>query len=154
MPLNLKGIFSTGAKELIGTVGNVLDNLITNPEERAKAKLEIDKEANRHIEVMEATLNKEYELEIQDRSNARAREAEFVKATGHVDYMMWFLAISAVGIFMFVVWHLISGEIPKENREILIGVFGVLETVLISMFTYYWGSSAGSRIKDMRSGIK
>lgn len=150
MPLNLKGIFASGATDLVKAVGGALDNLITSPEERAAAKLEIEKEANRHMEVMEANLVKEIELENQDRADARARESEFVKATGHVDYMMWFLAISAMLIFGFIIWHLVRDTVPAENREILIGLIGIIEGVLIAMYSYYWGSSAGSRIKDMR----
>lgn len=150
MPLNLKGIFSTGAKELVSTVGNVLDNLITNKEELAAAKLEMEKETNRHAEQLEANVLKELELINQDRADARDRESEFVKATGHVDYMMWFLAVSAMLLFGFIIWHLVRDTVPSENREILIGLIGIIEGVLIAMYSYYWGSSAGSRIKDMR----
>jgi len=94
-----------------------------------------------------------HELEIEyvkDVQNARSREIDFIKATGHMDYMMWFLAFAAIGANAFVIWALVFHEIPKENREILIGVFGMLDTILISIYSYYWGSSAGSRVKDMR----
>ena len=146
----LDKIFAGKAKDVVDSVGNAIDKIFTSKEEKAEAMLAIEKEINRHMEQLELNILKEKELENQDRSSARIRESEFVKATGHVDYMMWFLAISIQSVFIYVVWSLIHGEVPKENREILIGVFGVLETVIVGMYAYYWGSSAGSRIKDMR----
>ena len=143
-------IFGGGAKEVIGAVGGVLDNLITNKEELANAKLEAEKEINRAFEAIQANATKQYEIEVQDRSNARTRESEFVKATGHIDYLMWFLAISAILIFGYMVYRVIDNSVPESNRELIFHIFGIVEGVLLSIFSYYFGSSAGSRIKDMR----
>jgi uncharacterized membrane protein (DUF106 family) len=143
-------IFGGGAKEVIGAVGGVLDNLITNKEELALAKLEAEKEINRAFEAIQANATKQYEIEVQDRSSARTRETEFVKATGHIDYLMWFLAISAILIFGYMVYRVIDNSVPESNRELIFHIFGIVEGVLLSIFSYYFGSSAGSRIKDMR----
>jgi len=146
----LSKIFSSGAKELVGTVGQVIDNLTTSKEEKEAAKLAIEKEVNRHSEQLEANILKEKELDINDRSSARGRETEFVKATGHIDFLMWFLAIAAMVIFAYMVHSVINEKIVSENRELIFHIFGIVEGVLLSIFSYYFGSSAGSRIKDMR----
>lgn len=143
-------IFGGGAKEVIGAVGGVLDNLITNKEELAKAKLEAEKEINRHFEVIQSNAIKELELEVQDRTTARQREQEFVKATGHMDYLMWVLAFAGLGLLFFLVWHLVKSTLPAENKELIAHGVGIVEGVVISIYSYYFGSSAGSRIKDMR----
>lgn len=146
----LNKIFGGSAEKIISSVGGVLDNLITNKEELAKAKLEAAKEVNRSIEAMEALAVKEYEIEVQDRTSARSREGEFVKATGHIDYLMWFLAIAAMLIFSYMVWSVINYKVQEDNRELIFHIFGIVEGVLLSIFSYYFGSSAGSRIKDMK----
>lgn len=143
-------LFSGGAAKLVESLTGGLDNLITNKEELAKVKLEVEKEVNRHIEVMQADATKQIELEVQDRSSARGREAEFVKATGHIDYLMWVLAISAIFIFSFMVWSVVESTVPNENRELIFHIFGIVEGFMLSIFNYYFGSSAGSRVKDMK----
>jgi len=144
-------IFSTGAKEVVGTVGAVLDNLITSKEEKEAAKLAIEQEINRHMEALQDKVLKEKELENADRASARTREAEFVKATGHIDWLMWFLALAAIAIFAFLVWTLLKSEVPEKNEILVVHTLGIIEGIIVSLFSYYFGSSAGSRIKDMRS---
>lgn len=144
----LKRIFQGSATEVIGAVGKVLDNVITNKEELAQAKLDAEKEINRHLEALQANLLKEKELDVQDRSSARVREAEFVKATGHIDYLMWFLCVAGLAILTYCLYSLTNKEL--ENKELFIHFLGIIEGVVVSMYSYYFGSSAGSRIKDMK----
>lgn len=141
-------ILKGGTKEVIEAVGGVLDGVITNKEELAKAKLEAEKEINKHLEVVQANLLKEQELQIQDRGTARIRENEFVKATGHIDYLMWVLAISGMAILIYCLYQIANKELA--NKELFIHFLGIIEGVVVSMYSYYFGSSAGSRIKDMK----
>ena len=147
----LTKLFGGGGKAIVDSLGGVLDNLITNKEELAKVKLEGEKEVNRHLESMQADATKQIELEVQDRSSARNRESEFVKATGHIDYLMWVLAVAAIIIFSFMVWSVVKSTVPDANRELIFHIFGIVEGFLLSIFNYYFGSSAGSRVKDMKS---
>jgi hypothetical protein len=71
MPNFITKLLSGGAKEIVDSVGGILDNVITNKEELAKAKLEADKEINRHIEMMATQSISVYELEVKDRESAR-----------------------------------------------------------------------------------
>lgn len=144
----IQKIFKGGTKEVIDSVGNVLDKVITNKEELAQAKLEAEKEINRHLEAVQANLLKEQELSVQDRTSARTREAEFVKATGHIDYLMWFLAIAGLSILTYCLYSLTNTEL--ENKELFIHFLGIIEGLIVSIYSYYFGSSAGSRIKDMK----
>jgi len=144
----IKKIFSSGASEVINSVGGVLDNLITNKEELAKAKLEAEKEINRHLEAMQGNLVKEQEIAMQDRTTARTREAEFVKATGHIDWLMWFLAIAGISILGYCLYALSNQDL--KNKELFIHFLGIIEGIIVSIYSYYFGSSVGSRIKDMK----
>jgi hypothetical protein len=144
----IKKLLSVGAGDIIGAVGKVLDNVITNKEEKAKLEIELNKEINRHFETLQANILKEQELQIQDRSSARTRESDFVKATGHIDYLMWFLAIIGMGIMSYCLYTLINNNL--QNKELFVHFLGIIEGVVVSMYSYYFGSSASSRIKDMK----
>lgn len=144
----IKRILQGGASEVIGAIGSVLDNVITNKEELAKAKLESEKEVNRHFEAVQENILKEQELQVKDRETARIREAEFVKATGHIDWLMWVLAICGLGILVYCLYQIANKELA--NKELFIHFLGIIEGVVVSMYSYYFGSSVGSRIKDMK----
>lgn len=144
----LSKIFGSGAKDVIESIGGVLDNVITNKEELAQAKLEAAKEINRHLEAMQEQMVKMQELEVRDRETARTREAEIVKATGHFDWMMWGLAASGIGMLFYALYQLVNSQI--ENKELFTHFVGIIEGVVVSIYSYYFGSSLGSRIKDMK----
>ena len=91
-----------------------------------------------------------YDKENDDRAGARTREKEFVAAAGHID---WFMTIFGLVILMcFVFTTIVSawGNIPVEMREIFIEGRAAVRDIVIAIATYYWGSSAGSRMKEMR----
>lgn len=141
-------ILGTQSKQIIDAVSAVLDEVITNKEELAKVKLDAEKEINRHIEAMREQLVKIEELEVKDRETARGRESEVVKATGRFDYMMWGLAASGIGILFYALYQLVNSEIA--NKELFTHFVGIIEGVVVSIYSYYFGSSLGSRIKDMK----
>lgn len=144
----IKNILTGNGKQLLDSVGSILDDVITNKEELAKVKLEADKEINRHLEAMQSQLLKEQELAVQDRTTARTRESEIVKATGHFDYMMWSLAFAGIAILAYCMYILVNSNI--QNKELFIHFLGIIEGVVVSIYSYYFGSSLGSRIKDMK----
>lgn len=151
MPLNLKDLFSKGTAKLVEVVGDAIDKNVTNKEERESAKLELMKEVNRHIEAIMADASKQHELDNADRDSARKREEAFVKATGRADYFQYFIGTLAVlGVFPLM-YYVLKYEIPERNEHIAVLLVGELIGVVVSIFSYHYGSSAGSRFKDMKS---
>jgi hypothetical protein len=126
-------------KGVLGIVKNIISKDDLTPEQ----KQEFDKLAADHEKDMA-------QIEAQDRASARTRETELVKATGHSDYMIWFLAAALMTAFFFIVWHLVKDNVPNENRELVTNIIGIIEGLMISIYSYYFGSSMGSRIKDMK----
>lgn len=142
-------LFSGGAKEIVDSVGGVIDNLTTSKEEKEAAKLALQQEINRHLESIQTNATKELEIQLQDKSSARGREVELAKVTGHSDYMNWMLAIVALGLLVYITVKLSSSEVPKANEHILINLIGIVEGCVLGIYSYQFGSSIGSRIKDM-----
>ncbi len=124
-------------KGVLGIVKNLIDN---DPDMTSEQKAEALK------------LAQEYELELEklqqaDRGNARLRETEFVKALGHVDWMMYFTGIVGLAAFGFILYVLVYIALPESNRDLFIHAIGMVEGVAVSIFSYYFGSSKGSHDK-------
>lgn len=153
MPIGtiLSSIFSKGASTLVESVTNGLDNLITNKEELAAAKLAVDKEINRHLETVQAEATKNLELELKDMSDARNREIQIAtsdKAPLLNKIIQPLLAILVLGS-CFLMWYIIIfKDIPKEKEMIIAGIVGSLTTLSMSITSYFFGSSTGSAAKQ------
>jgi len=72
-----------------------------------------------------------YKLEVDDRDSAREREVELAKAN-RFDFM--FNLTGLVGLSCF-----------DHNKEIWIHLIGVTEGIVVSIFGYFYGSSASRR---------
>ena len=110
---------------VLGVVKNLLDSDDTlTPEEKKKA-LE---------QALEA-----YKIEVSDRDSARKREVELRKYGA--DWM--FNATGVVGLlaFAFLVYTVVTTEVPASNKEIFIHMIGIVEGVALSIFGYYFGSA-------------
>ena len=110
---------------VLGVVKNLLDSDDTLTPEEKKQALE---------QALEA-----YKIEVSDRDSARKREVELRKYGA--DWM--FNATGVVGLlaFAFLVYTVVTTEVPASNKEIFIHMIGIVEGVALSIFGYYFGSA-------------
>lgn len=127
-------------KGLLGIVKNIIDKDDSIP---AEVKMELQKSLQDFEKEM-------FALEIQDKDSARHREIEVIKSLGHADRMQIF--VGGVMVLAFFATLILIGfkEIPERNEHIMINALGILEGAVLAVITYYYGSSMGSRIKDMK----
>ena len=86
-------------------------------------------------------------IDAADRANARARENEYTKA-GKRDYKMTVVLGVGLGAFVFSIIAAVFIEVPEGNKEIWTHLMGVIEgAAAIPIFTYFFGSSSGSKQK-------
>lgn len=136
-------IFGTGAKEVVNSVGSVLDNLITTKAEKEAAKLEIEKEINRHFEALQSNATKELELELGDKANARGMQAEALKQSDlfskrFVYYFTTFWSLFSAGYLIGTTFV----EIPEKNSHVVDTTLGfLLGTAIALMFSFFYGTS-------------
>src|SRR5210317_647860 len=118
---------------LLGVIKKLID---TDPDLTAEEK----EQAHRHLVDM-------YDIEVRDRESARRREVN-LRRYG-TDWM--FNATGIVGLlaFAFLVYTVVTTQVPESNKEIFIHMIGIVEGVALSIFGYYFGSAVK---KDNKNG--
>ena len=115
-------------KGLLGVVKKLIDK---DPD------LSDDQKAEAHDRLVEL-----YRLEVEDRDSARKREVNLRKYG--TDWMFNLTGIVGLTAFAFLVYTVVTTEVPASNKEIFIHLLGIVEGVALSIFGYYFGSA----IKD------
>jgi hypothetical protein len=141
------------APQVAEVVGEVLPNegvlgIIKNLIQKEKMSAEDLKEFQRLTNEIYIEISR---LEQKDKESARAREVEYIKQTGHADWMMIFVGLTIMITFLGLMVLIVFKPIPTDNQHIIVNAIGILEGLVLSVAGYYYGSSLGSRIKDMRS---
>ncbi|NOT76427.1 MAG: hypothetical protein HOP08_15980 [Cyclobacteriaceae bacterium] len=95
----------------------------------------------------------ELDKRLTDVANARTREKEFVAAAGHIDWFMTVFGIVILVCFVYTVVISTMGTIPLDMREIFIESRAAVRDIVLAIAAYYWGSSAGSRMKEMKKDL-
>ena len=112
-------------KGILGIVKNLIDK---------DDNMSADDKSEAHRQLVEL-----YELEVMDRDSARDREVNLRKYG--TDWM--FNATGIVGLlaFAFLVYTVVTTNVPEGNKEIFIHMIGIVEGVALSIFGYYFGSA-------------
>lgn len=143
----------TGVQAL-ETVGAFLNGQKGKSEAHNQLALEFEKmRLNFELEMTRLDMTTElefYKAEVSDRDSARTREAAFLTATGHRDWLMGAVVIVGLLLTVGVVLSLIFIVIPIENQRLADMSFGSVLSIGTSIFAYYVGSSRGSFLKDKK----
>lgn len=149
----LTQIFSKGASTLVDSVGKVLDNVITTKEEKQQLDIELRKsEQQFQIELRKLDLQEQQAI-LGDMSNARSREVEIAKSENATRLSKNTLPLMALGtiVLSFILFYVLvfsPNLIPTSSKDIVIYILGVLSGILAQVYSYYFGSSAGSADKQ------
>lgn len=155
----LSDLFSSGASTLVDSVGKVLDGVITTKEEKQQLDIELIKSEQQFQLEMKRLGNEEKSLVLGDLSSARTREVqlnESVNTTRLNKNLMPYIAIGTIVIVFALFFVLIfTPDSVKDAKEIIMYILGILSAVLTQIYSYYFGSSAGSVTKDRTiAGLK
>ena len=145
-------LFSGGANTLVGSVGKVLDNVITTKEEKMQLENEIRKSEMQFQLDLKKLSNEEQQMILGDINSARVREAQVQtseNATKLSKNVSPYLALGTTFITLTLFFILIfrPTTVPESSKEIILYILGVLSAILTQIYSYYFGSSAGSADK-------
>ena len=155
----ISDLFSSGASTLVDSVGKVLDGVITTKEEKQQLDIELIKSEQQFQLEMRKLGNEEKSLVLGDLSSARTREVqlnESVNTTRLNKNLMPYIAIGTIVIVFALFFVLIfTPDSVKDAKEIVMYILGILSAVLTQIYSYYFGSSAGSVTKERTiAGLK
>jgi hypothetical protein len=149
----LTDLFSGGASTLVDSVGRVLDNVVTTKEEKMQLENEIRKSEIQFQLDMKKLSNEEQQMILGDMSSARQREVQVQTseyATQLAKNVSPYLALGTTAIVLGLFYVLIfTPEVVKgDSKDIIMYILGVLSAILTQIYSYYFGSSAGSAAKS------
>lgn len=151
----LKNLFAGKAPEIIDSVGGVIDNFVQTKEEKDAAKLAIQQEINRHMEVMESEANKELELLLADTASARDMNAK-VQESEKASWLSKNIAYIIDG-FVTALWGAITVilflklfKVAAKDVDIvsLMALHGTVTAVFMTIMNFHRGTSIGSERKQ------
>jgi hypothetical protein len=114
---------------------NVVSNLISGEELNQEDTVELQK-----------LIIEQQRIELENVQSARNREAAYVTALEKPDYFQWI--VGSIGLTLLVVVVVNGLFFDILNREVYFHVLGIIEGIALSIFTYYFGSSLGSKKKN------
>jgi hypothetical protein len=142
----ITNLFSGGASTLVDSVGKVLDNVVTTKEEKMQLENEIRK-SDMHFQV------EEQQMVLGDLNSARQREVQVQSseyatqlAKNVAPYLALGTTLITLALFCFLMFS--TQELPAQKKDIILYVLGVLSAILTQIYSYYFGSSAGSAAKS------
>lgn len=144
-------VISIGTKAIMGNPMGAVQDLVgalkKDGSPQAKAILsELDvKMAEIELEFSKVELE-ETKAYLGDVQNARQREIELAKS-GKRDWMQILVGLVGMAMICFNLYVLVYIEIPKDNKTLFIHYMGIVEGIAMSIFSYYFGSSKGSKEK-------
>jgi hypothetical protein len=149
----ISNLFSGGASTLVDSVGKVLDNVITTKEEKMQLENEIRKSELQFQVDMKKLSNEEQQMILGDINSARQREVQVLNAPNvswWTKNTMHVMALGTIVITLALFYVLIFTKdlINDGKKEIILYILGVLSATLTQIYSYYFGSSAGSAAKS------
>jgi hypothetical protein len=148
----LSNLFSGGASTLVDSVGKVLDNVVTTKEEKMQLENEMRRSELQFQVDMKKLSNEEQQMILGDISSARQREVQVLNAPNvswWTKNTMHVMALGTIVITLALFYVLIfrRDTIDAGNKEVILYILGVLSATLTQIYSYYFGSSAGSADK-------
>jgi len=126
--------------DAVSAVGAVVDKFVTTDTERATAKREIEQVLNERLKLVYEDVKSAREMQVVAIQSGDV----FVRRFGNLFALLFvtlFFALTA--LLMFV-------DMPQQAENVLNIIFGGMIAGLHQILGFFYGSSQGSREKDLR----
>ena len=147
----ISNLFSGGVGQVVDSIGKVIDNVVTTKEEKQQLENEIRKaEMQYNLESRKIDLE-EKQAVLKDIDSARTMASNIqtsANATNLSKNVSAYLALGTVFLtfVLFFVWAF--AEVTQSQKEIVLYILGVLSAIDTQIFSFYFGSSQGSKDKQ------
>ncbi len=148
----LQSIFSGGASDVVNAVGGVVDKLVTTKEEKMQLENEIRKaELQYELEMRKMDVEEKGQVfsDIKDAREMTSTVQTSSNATKLSKNVGPYLALGTTLLTFALFFTLIFGYCDKGNtKEIVLYILGVLSAIVTQIFSFYFGSSQSSSLKN------
>jgi len=141
-----------GLDALLNIGGKILDKVLPDPEQKAKAQLELTKLAQDGELAKMANDTKLLELNNANTDSARdmnAKVQESTNASWLAKNTAYALDIGIVAATIFLAWFAFMKGVPEANKELVYMALGSLITMSGTVLNFHRGSSQGSKDKNV-----
>lgn len=136
------------ASTLIGSVTGLIDEVVTNKEERLKLKIEADKQLQDYTIKIEELAQSAEKIFLEDKQNARDMQKAALMQNDlfskrFIYYLASFWTAAGIAYIFFATYAKV------ENERVVDTVLGfLLGTILATIINFFFGSSKGSSDKQ------
>ena len=141
-----------GLDALLNVGGKILDKVLPDPEQKAKAQLELAQLAQNGELAQMANETKLLELNNANTDSARdmnAKVQESTNASWLAKNTAYALDIGIVAATIFLAWFAFMKGVPEANKELVYMALGSLITMSGTVLNFHRGSSQGSKDKNL-----
>jgi hypothetical protein len=149
----LSDLLAGGASQLVDSVGNTLDKVITTKGEKMQLDNEMQK-AEQDYQIQLKTLSVTEQKQVFDDINsARQRDSTVQTSANATKFSKNVSPILALGttLFAFILFFILifyKDQLTEEKVNIILYILGVLSAIVTQIFSFYFGSSMGSSDKS------
>lgn len=152
----LDKLFSTGIKGVVEAVADTVDQFVMTKEEKAAFEERAAERTQRADEFDREQINKEqerlvelYKIDQVDRTSAREFAGkELTTDDKFVRRFRYYLAAGIILLFTGIIILILVYKFDDSKRDIINYVLGTLSGILVSIISFYFGSSQGSSLKQ------
>lgn len=150
-------LFSSGASNLVDSIGEAIDKNFTTDDERLERRNELDKAEMAYKTEMAHIQLDTTKAFLEDTANARENQTAIQtseNATWLAKNIHPMLALGIVGLTFFMFYMILNTGVDDANKmspdkkEIIIYILGALTTIATQVAAYFFGSSQGSKDKQ------
>ena len=139
----LSDLFTSGADKLVGTVGGVLDELITSDEEKIKLGNALKVAIMEHERTMQSHIAA-YDKEIT------TRHANDMKSDSWLSKNVRPLVLVFLTVNTMILAYLTIFALPTEKVVLLTPWLALLQILLVTVYAFYFGSRGIEKVTKMR----
>ena len=143
----LTDIFSSNVSNLVDSVGNTIDKLVTSDEERDKLKIEMEAELNK-LKIIQLDAIQKYDSEISNRHMADMKSDSWLSKNVR-PLSLVFLTVSTVLLAYLTIFVL------EPDKVALITPWkDLLQILLVTVYAFYFGSRGFEKVNSINAAGK
>lgn len=137
-------LFSSGAKELVDSVGSTVDSWFTSDEERLEKRNELEQIINAHTE-KQMQYVAQYDQEITKRHENDMKSDSWLSKNVR-PLTLIFLTVTTVLLAYLTIFML-----PVDKVNLLTPWITLLTTLLVTVYAFYFGSRGVEKVQKIKN---